>query len=228
MRLPVLVFFLILALPPEASSQAFDSGSTGTDGPLILTTPGTVLFDTSIVATRSNSARTDVYHFTSIYIGDGVTVKLSSSKLTGSVFWLSSGPVEINGVIDLNGDDGGPSPSSPGAGGYPGGAIRHPAYKPEGFTPNVFLVPLTGGMGGEGGETQGGGAGAGALLIASSTSITVNGTIVANGGSSDGGNGGNGGAIRMIAPVIDGSGSLSAKGGQPGGGDGRIRFEAVD
>jgi len=119
-------FFPDTRASTRASSQAFDSGSTGTDGPLILTTPGTVLFDTSIVATRSNSARTDVYHFTSIYIGDGVTVKLSSSKLTGSVFWLSSGPVEINGVIDLNGDDGSPSPSSPGAGGYPGGQSAIP------------------------------------------------------------------------------------------------------
>src|SRR5262249_19309245 len=71
--------------------------------------------------------------------------------------------------------------------------------------------------------------GGGALLIASSTSITVNGTIRADAGSSEDGVGGNGGAIRLVAPVIEGAtGLLSAKGGHPNGIDGRVRLEAFE
>jgi hypothetical protein len=103
------------------------------------------------------------------------------------------------------------------------------------FTGNSFLVPLVGGSGGGGGVfganpgtlgqvpyASGGGAGGGAILIASSTSITVNGPINANGGnggnsqSSCGngeGGGGSGGAIRLVAPVINGSGSLNVQAG---------------
>lgn len=126
-----------------------------------------------------------------------MTVKLSSRKLNGPIFWLTQGPVQIEGTIDLSGDDGGVRSSIAGAGGYPGGAAGKPGYGPTGFTPNSFLVPIVGGSGGKGGATQGGGA----LLIASSTSITVNGNIIANGGSSSGGWGGNGGAIRLVAPT---------------------------
>jgi len=64
------------------------------------------------------------------------------------------------------------------------------------FTGNQFLVPLVGGSGGGGGQTGFPGQWmrflsrqwrwrwGGALLLASSTSITVNGTITANGGKS--------------------------------------------
>jgi hypothetical protein len=117
------------------------------------------------------------------------------------------------------------------------------------FTGNSFLVPVVGGSGGGGGQIAengpgpGGGAGGGALVIASSTSITLNGTISANGGASGavgtsgngGAGGGSGGAIRLVAPIIAGSGAtLSALGGGPltggscsqQGGNGLIRMEA--
>src|SRR5207237_5828806 len=113
-----------------------------------------------------------------IYIGKDVNVRLSAKLLNGPVFWLAQGPVEINGTIDLNGEDGGPIPSTAGAGGYPGGPAQKPGNGPgEGFKSNMFLVPLVGGAGGDGGEVQSGGAGGGALLIASSTTIAVNGKI---------------------------------------------------
>lgn len=72
----------------------------------------------------------------------------------------------------------------------------------------------------------------GAILVASSLQITVNGAINANGGgtpsaSLDGG-GGSGGAIRLVAPIVAGTGTLSALGGTSAGGDGapgRIRLE---
>jgi hypothetical protein len=213
-----------------ANAQSFTSGSTGSDGALQLVTPGTISFDPRAFDPPLNPSGDNVYQFTSIYIGKGVTVKLSTRSLTGPVFWLSQGPVLIDGTIDLNGGDGNArAPSLAGAGGYPGGPTQKSGYRPEGFTPNVFLVPLVGGFGGDGGQTQGGGGGGGALLIASSTSITINGAVTADGGGSADGIGGGGGAIRLVAPVIDGlEGALSARGGQPAGADGRIRFEAFD
>jgi hypothetical protein len=222
-RLLLIPFTLSLA-----QAQPFDSGSTGADGPLVLTTPGVVTFDPRAFNPPLNLAGDNIFHFTSIYIGKDVVVKLSAKLLSGAVFWLSQGPAQIDGMIDLDGAEGGPMPAIAGAGGYPGGAPRKPGYKPGDFHSNVFLVPLVGGSGGGGGDTQGGGAGGGALLIASSSSITLNGSITANGGSSTGGIGGNGGAIRLIARTIGGSGVLSAKGGQPGGGDGLMRFEAFE
>lgn len=111
------------------------------------------------------------------------------------------------------------------------------------------LLPLIGGSGGSGGPASsststtctngcnggGGGGGGGAILIASSGTVTVNGTITANGGNA--GNGyqpggaGSGGGIRLIANTIAGTGSITATGGGPNrglyyGGPGRIRLEA--
>jgi hypothetical protein len=225
MNYRVLVILCSLAL---AQAQPFDSRSTGADGALVLTTPGVVAFDPHSFNPPLNPSGDNTFHFTSIYIGQDVVVKLTAKFVSGPVFWLSQGPVEIEGGIDLDGAEGGPTPAIAGAGGYPGGAPRKSGYKPGEFRSNVFLVPLGGGSGGDGGETQGGGGGGGALLIASSSSITLNGSITANGGSSAGGTGGNGGAIRLVARTIGGAGVLSAKGGHPGGTDGLIRFEAFD
>ena len=84
------------------------------------------------------------------------------------------------------------------------------------FTGNHYLFPLVGGSGGEGANTSyaSGGAGGGAILIASSTSIAVTGSILARGGQGAAvfngfgdtnhqiGGGGSGGAIRLVAPVV--------------------------
>jgi hypothetical protein len=219
-------FFISLLVAGVALSQSFSSGSTGADGALELTNAGTVDFDPHGFRRPPNTTRDDVFYFTTIHIAKDVVVKLSSKSLSGPVFWLAQGQVQIDGIVDLSGANGGRTPSTAGAGGFPGGSVGKQGYGTLGFTPNAFLVPLVGGLGGNGGDTQGGGAGGGALLIASSASITVNGAILANGGSSLDGAGGNGGAIRLVAPVIEGRGSLAAKGGQPGGAGGRIRFEA--
>jgi hypothetical protein len=106
------------------------------------------------------------------------------------------------------------------------------------------LLPLIGGSGGGGGAGHDirsggpGGGGGGALMIASSTVITVTGTIKANGGNgstgpegwgNNTGAGGSGGAIRLMANVISGNGTIDAKNGTAGysvhGGMGRIRLE---
>jgi hypothetical protein len=186
----------------------------------------------------------NVYQFTSITIGLGVTVKLSGKNLHSPIFWLSQGPVRIDGVIDLNGDDSASYASGTprvatfaGAGGYGGGVgalngnSAQPGQGPGGGQPNQWgafvgnklLVPLSGGSGGGGSAAASGGGGGGALLIASSASITLNGKISADGGNQgDPGfaaTGGSGGGIRLVAPVITGSGAaLSARGGLGTGG----------
>ncbi|MGH7534260.1 MAG: hypothetical protein ACREMG_01605, partial [Gemmatimonadales bacterium] len=114
------------------------------------------------------------------------------------------------------------------------------------------LLPLIGGSGGGGGSAgdnfqgSGGGGGGGAILIASSLTVNVTGSIRANGGNSGGasgtanggtGGGGSGGAIRIIATTLSGNGAISAPGGSAGsevngsrnggaGAVGRIRLEA--
>lgn len=103
---------------------------------------------------------------------------------------------------------------------------------------NPSVLPLLGGSGGGGGAYNGGvdrsgGAGGGAIQIACSGSLTVNGMVRANGGSganNDGGRysgGGTGGAIRLVAAQLSGDGSVQALGGGVffAGGLGRIRLE---
>jgi len=152
-------------------------------------------------------------------------------------------------------------PSIPGPGGYSGGvggnrtSASQAGNGPGGGRPGDFVVdnsavggtfsgnlssgPLVGGSGGGGAVCNdvtfgpGGGAGGGALLIASSTSITINGLISANGGSSDNtcscSGGGSGGAVRLAANSISGNGSVTAGGGVNNcrnGTPGAIQFEA--
>ena len=106
---------------------------------------------------------------------------------------------------------------------------------------NPSLLPLVGGSGAEGGygdsnvpRASGGGAGAGAILIASAGTLSVSGVIRANGGAGAGdwywGGGGSGGGIRLVADSLSGSGLVQALGGGSGaylGGLGRIRVERV-
>ncbi len=244
--------------PGAAAAQAFTSGSTGVDGALDLTgtAPGTVIdFRSDMFAPPRDVDGDNVYHFTTITIPNGVTVRLTARYLTGPVYWLATGEVNIAGIVDLNGQTGSDDriPTVPGAGGFAGGITGtqnsttppyagsgpgggRTGYCPNGcyssasgtFTGNVFLVPLVGGSGGGGGFAMGG-AGGGAILIASSSSIDVTGTITTDGGGRSGGSPGSGpgsgGAIRLAAPTITGTGTLSAAGT---GSPGRIRLEAFN
>ena len=100
---------------------------------------------------------------------------------------------------------------------------------------NPSLIPLIGGSGGSGANANngvwidGGAAGGGALLIASSGRLTISGMVKANGGAGNGevSGGGSGGGIRLVAETLAGSGIVQALGGQNpyGGGVGRIRIE---
>lgn len=103
-------------------------------------------------------------------------------------------------------------------------------------------LPLIGGSGGGGGAGHadnagaggtGGGGGGGAMLIVSTGSVDLSGSIVATGGASgamltstgacDGtsyrggiGGGGSGGAVRILAPAFSGKGTIDVSGGAAG------------
>ncbi len=97
---------------------------------------------------------------------------------------------------------------------------------------NILQQPIIGGSG-SGGRTGSltsgdGSGGGGAILLASSGTVTVDGAIQANGGSAAG-CGASGGGIRIVATRIEGDGSLTATGGGSAFGTtskGRIRLEA--
>jgi len=144
-------------------AQPFTSGSSGADGALNLTTPGTIIFDPRAFNPPLDLAGDNVYHFTTITIGAGVTVRLLANHLPGPVFWFASGAVQIDGTIDLNGGDGQMSqdiptsgsraPSIPGAGGYPGGVAGfgntppQPGAGPGGGGAGVAGCNITSGAG---------------------------------------------------------------------------------
>jgi hypothetical protein len=118
----------------SAAAQPFDSGSTGNDGAFDLTgTPSgtTIVFDP--VARGIDPERDNVFHFTTITVPSGVTVKMTAAKLSGPVYWLATGAVNIAGTVNLSGADGhlrtrttaGRYPSIPGPGGYAGGVGGH-------------------------------------------------------------------------------------------------------
>ena len=225
----------------ETPAQTFDSGSDGTDGALTFApNTGAVEFNP---ATLGLDISDNIFHFTTITIGAGTTVRLRSGILGEGrpVVWLATGDVTIDGVVDLDGapghaevavarlraeagaggynggrgnnnitaetalvgngqgggriqrarNGGGGGYASTGSGG--GGASGGPAYG------NSFLQPLLGGSGGGGGWNVsgnllggGGGAGGGALLVASSTRVSVSGSVLARGG--DG----------VVVPVVKG------------------------
>jgi hypothetical protein len=81
------------------------------------------------VALGLHPAVPNVFNFTTINIGPGVTVRLTSKILTGPVYWLAQGPVTVNGLIDASGETGylvtnnisDRVPAAGGAGGYSGG-----------------------------------------------------------------------------------------------------------
>lgn len=155
-----------------------------------------------------------------------------------------------------------------GGGGYATAALKRRAvyncgadYGPKGLAyGSDLLQPLIGGSGGGGGRGgsnysgSGGGGGGGAVLIASSGTLALSGTIDVTGGDGGGlsgagagghGAGGSGGAIRLMATRVEGNGKLLANGGcinnnntrrqlcgsaghhnELGGAAGRIRIEA--
>ncbi|HEX4954504.1 MAG TPA: hypothetical protein VF017_14020 [Thermoanaerobaculia bacterium] len=185
------------------SAQTFDSGSNGSDGALNLTTPGTVVFDPASFVPALDPDGDHVYHFTTITVGAGVTVKLTATKVNAPVFWLAQGAVAIDGVIDLDGEpgqngvlilnNGDRRPAVPGSGGFPGGVGAMGSAYPAGVA------------------QPGAGPGGGRVAIGSSSA--------GNAGHSNPGAGTYGGAAygnAFLVPLLGGSGG--AGGGPDSGG----------
>jgi len=218
-----------LAWTRTGSSQSFNSGSNGSDGALNLTTQGTIVFDPRAFQPPLDPDGDNVFHFTTITIGGGVTLKLSGQFLNGPVFFLAQGAVQIDGaIIDLNGGDGADgssifvpanrTPSIPGAGGYAGGVAISPAGPPQaGFGPGGGAVANSPEWGGSGTFTGnqflvpliGGSGGAGAHGF---------GTLVGTGG------GAGGGALLIASSTTISitSATISANGGRGSGNAGRV------
>src|SRR5688572_5940632 len=116
---PLLVCTL---LTTTASAQTFNSNSDGSDGALALTAPGTYTLNPDDIATFGrvlDADRDGVYHFTTINIGVGVTLKASAQNVVGPLFMLAQGPVTIAGTLSAAGNKGHDVVTS--------GATRYPA-----------------------------------------------------------------------------------------------------
>lgn len=211
---------LVCVLAVSLHAQ-FSSGSTGSDGALNLTTPGTVIFDP--VAMGLNPAGDNVFNFTTINIASNVTLVMTADVLRNRpVIWLATGNVTIAGTIELSGANGatinsnniGASryPAMPGPGGFPGGVG---AYQGS---------PATNGGGYGGGTTTTSNGGNATYLYYSDQLVPLFGGAGGAGAQIDngpaGGNGGaGGGAIRIVSSTsitINSNGSILAEGGTGG------------
>ncbi|HOW70239.1 MAG TPA: hypothetical protein PKY77_06505 [Phycisphaerae bacterium] len=134
---------------------------------------------------------------------------------------------------------GGSSSQAASSGNSPGGSYASTGGAGGGLYGHPALRALIGGSGAAGPLFSfGGGAGGGAILIASAKTISLQGLVSANGGAGpctdaygacwQSAGGGSGGAIRLVADTVTGGGALRAVGGpsefHPGGA-GRIRVE---
>jgi len=183
-----------------------------------------------------------IFKFSSVNIRPNVTITFKNHPSRAPVVWLVDGTTIIGGSINLSATYPGGDTTEPGPGGFRAG--RKPLVYPNinsGFGPgggyngagsynygNTAIIPLVGGSGASAGwcyyDFNIGGAGAGAILICSKDSVTVNGSIIANSQGVFGCTSpGSGGAIRLVASQILGSGSLQAYGGTQFG---RIRLQA--
>lgn len=84
----------LISLLAPVGLHAFDSGSTGADGPLDLTE------DTELQLPASG-----IFNYTTITIPAGVTLTFAKNAANTPVTLLASGDVTIEGVIDVSGGD---------------------------------------------------------------------------------------------------------------------------
>lgn len=101
----LLAALLVGGMPGNSLGQTFDSGSDGSDGALNLSAAGTIVFDPEELGLDADGD--GIYHFTTINIASGVTVRLGADIMGSKpVVWLATGDVQIDGTLDLNGEDG--------------------------------------------------------------------------------------------------------------------------
>jgi len=224
---PIAAFWLALAFSPGAT--AFDSGSTGADGPFNPTV------DTVVPLPDDG-----VFNYESINIPAGVTVRFERNTTNTPIRLLVAGDAQIDGVIDISGQEspatgpagdgvladdglagiGGPGGFDGGRGGEPGDSAFEGAQGlgPGGGFPALWQVNSGGNLAG----CAGGGAGFGAAgrngRLSENPFFCSSTTQEAPGGEAYGndrllpligGSGGGGGA---------GGGAFAGSGGGGGGG----------
>lgn len=225
-----------------AGAQSFSSGSNGSDGALNLTTPGTILFDPKSFNPPLDPDGDNIFHFTTINIAAGVTVKLSGKIFTRPVIWLATGAVTIDGVIDLNGEAGHlrtsvssvRAPSVPGAGGYSGGVGGSDASTSTPAQPgNGPGGGVIGSNGSPVGGTLSGGTFTGNLFLVPLVGGSGGGGELLGGGFGAGGGAGGGAVLIASSNSIAVNGLITANGGAAdssasagGGSGGGIRLMA--
>ena len=254
----VLGAMLLGTLP--VSAQSFDVGSNGSLGDVVISENTTVDLPadgklhyrslTVNAGVRLNFKR-NVRNTPVVILSQGAVVVNGTIDVSGDNGNTSSGGAP--GPGGFGGGQPGFGTTSPGEGYGPGGGglgnvntcdfgTRNGNGSfgsrgdsgPSGVTyGNTFLIPLIGGSGGAGGTGSpgvGGGGGGGAVLLASSTRISVNGNISARGGQNNGcgGGGGSGGSIRLVALRVEGGGLLDARCNNGSGGLGRIRVDTLE
>lgn len=178
----------------QPAAQSFSSGSDESDGALTLANSlGVVFFDPVDTARWGRVLDPDgdgVYHFTTITIGAGTSLRLRADKLNKPVHWLATGNVVISGTVNLDGENASATndlslrrlAAIPGSGGYAGGlgGRTNP--------PTAPATPGEGPGGGSGGHTT-------APFCSPSTICGRGGTFTGN---------------RYLIPLIGGSGGEGA------------------
>ncbi len=254
-KLAIRLALLGLTCASTRLAAAFDCGSTGAYGPInvqadtTLDMPADGVFNCTTITVapgttlrfNKNPLNTPVYLLATGDVLINGTLDVSGRSYNG----VTNG---VGGPGGFNGGYGGTALAGYTAGGDglgPGGGKNQPGWMSAAHAQvsgsnlrvygNSWLSPLIGGSGGAGGDGNpgyGGGGGGGAILVASDTKITVNGTLRAIGGS-----GvysyptwyagyGSGGAIRLAAPVVGGVGGLDTV--TTYGSPGRIRIDCTD
>ncbi len=185
--------FAGLSPAPSATAQTVDSGSDESDGALALTTPGVIELDPTSFNPPLDVDGDNVFHFTTINVAAGVTVRLSAEHFgSRPVVWLATGTVQIDGTIDLDGQDGHdrvimPRRAVAGAGGWNGG------------TGGRNGIPALAGSGLGGGSPDGNNGGG------ASHATSATGQLPAYGN-------------HFVTPLLGGSGGGGGRGGSPGSG----------
>jgi hypothetical protein len=207
------------------------------DGEEVVLGTDPFIFDSRTFTPPLDPDGDNIYHFTTITIPSGVTVRLGADVLgSAPLVWLASGAVQIAGTLDLSGQNGHTEalphiPSIAGVGGFGGGV---------GATSITPVRPGNGPGGGTGGATTNSGGGGGGHAVAGGNNTSTNigggpaygndfllpllgGSGGGGGGPSNqttagGGGGGAGGGAMLIASStsISVTGAINAKGGNGG------------
>ncbi len=235
-------------------AQAFDTGSDGSAGDLVVSTNTTIQLppDGRLKVRR-------------VHVQRDAQLTFRPNAANTPAYVLSQGDILIEGTIDIGGEStthgsitggrGGPggfrggnraTDSTPTGNGHgPGGgrgAVGGTQAGAAGFRimpsngrgdqngpayGSPVLIPLIGGSGGGGATEHAGGGGGGAILLASSTKVRLDGLIASIGGSGPDANGGSGGSVRIVAPLVEGAGRIDVN-GREWGSIGRIRIDSFD